>query len=127
MIYETKQTKKAAPLFKDWQESLIWSCLQGVMGTLYVDSPKRPASAMIILGDFCYLAGKPDSRFILHKPYPGMIMVPQDDAWGRLIEDCGGGKIPYEIKKVTRYAIKKEPGVFDTKKLQAAAASLPEG
>lgn len=127
MIYETKQTKKAAPLFKDWQESLIWSCLQGVMGTLYVDSPKRPASAMIILGDFCYLAGKPDSRFILHKPYPGMIMVPQDDAWSRLIEDCGGGKIPYEIKKVTRYAIKKEPGVFDTKKLQAAAASLPEG
>ncbi len=40
MIYETKQTKKAAPLFKDWQESLIWSCLQGVMGTLYVDPPK---------------------------------------------------------------------------------------
>lgn len=127
MIYETKQTEKAAPLFKDWQESLIWSCLQGVMGTLYVDSLERPACAMIILGDFCYLAGKPDSSFILHKPHPGMIMVPQDDAWGHLIEDLGGGKIPYKIKKVTRYAIKKEPGIFDKKKLQAAAASLPEG
>ena len=50
MICETKQTKKAAPLFDGWQESLIWSCLEGVMGRLYVDSVEDPASAMITLG-----------------------------------------------------------------------------
>ena len=36
MIYkiETEQMNNIAPLFGNWQESLIWSCLQGVMGEI---------------------------------------------------------------------------------------------
>ena len=38
MVFELSQTQKAAALFEGWQESLIWSALQGVMGKIYVDS-----------------------------------------------------------------------------------------
>ena len=57
MVFELKETKKAAPLFEGWQETMIWSCLQKVMGSIYVDSPENPASAMALLGDFCFFAG----------------------------------------------------------------------
>ena len=52
MIQELKETKKAASLFEGWQETMIWSCLQGVMGKIYVDSQEEPASAAAVLGDF---------------------------------------------------------------------------
>ena len=68
MIYELKEPGKAAPLFGQWQESLIWSCLQGVMGKIYVDSLEKPASALALLGDFGFFAGRPDREMVLGKP-----------------------------------------------------------
>ena len=56
MILELKEREKAAPLFMGWQETMIWSCLQGVMGHIYVDSSEEPVSAATVLGDFCFLA-----------------------------------------------------------------------
>ena len=53
MIYRLLQTEKSAPLFDEWQETMIWSCLQGIMGTIYADAPEKPASAMALLGK-CY-------------------------------------------------------------------------
>lgn len=122
-IHTTEQIQKAAPLFDGWQESLIWSCLEGVMGRLYVDSVEDPASAMITLGDFCYLAGKPDPAFFPHLPCRDVIIVPQDSCWADLIERHFGQK----ARKVTRYAIKKEPQVFDPARLTAAVDTLPAG
>ncbi|MCI8814829.1 MAG: GNAT family N-acetyltransferase [Lachnospiraceae bacterium] len=127
MIFETKQTEKAAVLFDGWQESLIWSCLQNVMGKLYVDSLESPVSAMIALGDFRFFAGKPHRELVLHqietKEGQPAILVPQNGQWAELMEVCYREK----AQKVTRYAIKKEPGIFDRANLQAAADSLPEG
>lgn len=68
MVFELSQTQKAAALFEGWQESLIWSALQGVMGKIYVDSEEKPACAMVLLGDFCFLAGKPNQELVLHQP-----------------------------------------------------------
>ena len=36
MIYELKDTSKAAVLFAGWQDSVVWSAVQGVMGKIYV-------------------------------------------------------------------------------------------
>lgn len=52
-----------------------------------------------------------------------MIMVPQNQMWAELIEDGYGRK----AKKVTRYAIKKEPDIFQEVSLQNAVSLLPEG
>lgn len=131
MIYEIKQKEKAAALFEGWKETLIWSCLQGVMGHIYGDEAEISASAMALLGDFCFLAGKPDKELVRYKPrgcaQDFVIMVPQNEAWGALIEECCGEK----AGRVLRYAIKKEPEVFNgreaQKRLRAAADRLPEG
>lgn len=120
-------TRLAEPLFNNWQESLIWSCLQGILGEIYVKDQEKILSAMAILGDFCYLAGIPDKELALYKPegFKGnfVIMVPQNKEWEKIIEEC------YQEKavKVTRYAIKKEPGIFDNEKLKKVIEDLPSG
>ena len=47
--------ERIAPLFDHWEETMIWSCLQGVMGRA-VWNESRTAAA-IISGDFGFLAG----------------------------------------------------------------------
>ena len=127
MIYELRRLEKADILFRDWQETMVWSCLQGVMGTIYVDSQEHPQTAKAQLGDFCFLAGRPDKEFVLSTPGRGghefMIMVPGDGAWADLIEECCGEN----ARRVVRYAIQKEPDVFDLERLQKLAEGLPKG
>lgn len=124
MIFEVKRSEKVEKLFERWNETMIWSCLQNVMGHLYVDCIENPSSVMAIIADFCFFAGKPNEELVLYKPeickQNFIIMVPQNEEWAVLIEKCYKGK----CKKVTRYAIKKEKDVFDIDKLQGAVDSL---
>ena len=117
---------KAEEIFGQWDETLIWSCLQGVMGEIYTNSPEDNA-AMAVLGDFAFFAGKPCERLVRFKPenckQDFIIMVPQNDDWAKLIEKCYGNK----AGKVSRYAIKKEKDVFDKERLQRMVSQLPEG
>lgn len=127
MIFKETSPEKAAFIFEGWQETLIWSCLQDIMGSIYVDSLEKPESAMALLGDFCFLAGEPNREMVQYKPKDCendfVIMVLQNEAWAEMLESCYKEK----AKKVTRYAIKKEPDIFDRVKLQKAASGLPEG
>lgn len=124
---EVKQPEKVSHLFEGWQETMIWSCLQNVMGHLYADNLEKPTGAMAVLGDFCFFAGVPDKRLVLYKPkwcrQDFIIMVPQNQTWADMIEDCYGEK----AKKVIRYAMKKEPDIFDRVALQNAVGTLPDG
>lgn len=127
MIQKIMDSRTVASLFEGWEESVIWSCLQGVMGDLYADDREHPTCAMAILGDFAYYVGTPSRELVLFKPQgyhsDFVIQVPQNQEWASLIESCYGGR----AKKVTRYAIKKEPGIFDRARLRALAGALPEG
>ena len=38
MVEKLKNTKKAKALFGDWEETLILSCMQEIMGEIYVDN-----------------------------------------------------------------------------------------
>lgn len=40
-------------VFAPWEETIIWSCLQGVMGDVYTNDEED--AAMAILGDFAFL------------------------------------------------------------------------
>ncbi|MFR5602524.1 MAG: GNAT family N-acetyltransferase, partial [Lachnospiraceae bacterium] len=51
------------PLFEGREETMIQSCFQGIMGTAWADDRRQIGCAAIILGDFCYFAGRPDLRF----------------------------------------------------------------
>ena len=121
MICELNDASKVKDLFAGMEDSLIRSCLQGVMGKVYVTDPDRPRSAMAFLADFAFYAGAPDRALVEALPADFVIMVPQSEDWARLMAAC----YP-DAARWTRYAIRRDT-VFDREKLQKLAAALPAG
>ena len=121
MIYELLDTTKAAGLFDGWQDTLIYSCLQKVMGKIFVTDVGNPQSAYAFVGCFAFYAGEPDRELVLNKPDGFVIMTPRNDAWARLIEESFPA-----ARKVTRYAIKKDTQ-FQKDVLKRFANALPAG
>ena len=124
MIRELRDRKIAENLFTGWEEGCVWSAVQGIMGDVYVTDGDKPESGAVILGDFTFFKGKPDKELVTFKPEGSkkdfMIMVPENDEWCPMIEECFGKK----AKKVTRYAIKKERDIFCREKLEQIVAGL---
>ena len=120
-VCELADTSKVEKLFEGWRETLIYSCLQKVMGKIYVTDPAAPESAMAYVGCFAFYAGVPDKTLVSNKPGDFVIMTPQNEAWAACIEEC----FP-EAEKMTRYAIKKDTK-FDVSRLQKMVERLPEG
>ncbi len=120
-----KDMSNISRLFQGWEETLIWSCLQGYMGNAWADRNEDPQSAQIITGDFCFFAGVPDLELVQNIPLyfksEYILMVPQNEEWGALIEQ----EYKDSYNKFVRYAIKKEPDVFDRKKLSSYIDKLP--
>lgn len=112
MITKLTNREAAKKLFAGWEEGCVWSAVQGIMGEVYGDDAKNPECGAVILGDFTFFTGKPSEELVTFKPEDSekdfMIMVPENDDWSRMIEECFGKK----AKKVTRYAIKKERDIF---------------
>lgn len=126
MIYKLLDGKKAEKIFAGWQETLIWSCLDGTMGAIYVDCEDNPLSAAALIGDFCFFAGETNEILIkevaLSKEF--LILVPQNAMWEALIEKvCDASR----LKKVKRFAFKKEKDGFDREYLEKIAKHLPMG
>ena len=111
--------RKATALFEGWEDALVWSCLQGHMGNIILDDNKNPTSAIIKIGDFCFFAGNPNGDLLTSVDEP-KLLIPKNQPWSKLIEDF------YEkrVNKTLRYAIKKEPGVFDVEKLTSYIKAL---
>ena len=111
--------ERLTALFDGWEETMVWSCLQGVMGRAMWN--EGVTAGLIASGDFCCLAGEPDRALLARAAGP--ILAPRTPDWHPLIEAYFG---PRAIPE-TRYAIKKEPGIFDRRRLEALAAALPAG
>ena len=45
MVYELKDTSKVQKIFANWKDTMIDSCMQQVMGKIYVTDTEKPASA----------------------------------------------------------------------------------
>lgn len=125
MITRIEDTRKVAALFEGWQETMIWSCLQKVMGSIYADDRESPTAAMAVLGDFYCFAGEPDLELVSYNPdacaRKFIIMVPQSIEWAKLIEK----RYSTTARKIIRNAMKKEPQVFDTDRLRNIVTTLP--
>lgn len=126
MVYEVENTETVKDIFGGWQETLIWSCLQKVMGKIYTTDLENIVSAMAVIGDFVFYAGNPSEELVKFKPdwyrQKFIIMVPQSEEWSALIEQTYGEK----TKSVTRYAFKKENGIIDKEKLRRAVSELTD-
>lgn len=108
----------AAPLFAGQKDTMIRSCLQGVMGSVYATADGKSAAA--VLGDFCFFAGEPDENLIL-KDYGRdyRILVPPNEGWAALVREALPLSRPH-----TRTAFRKEAD-FDKEKLQDLVDALP--
>lgn len=118
---------RVARLFDGWDETLIWSALQGLMGSVWTFGGEEPRSAIGHNGDFGFVDGEPDADLVraFDEQYDGRfyILTYRDERWAPLIAACCGER----AKPVTRYAIRKEGDVFDRERLEALARALPEG
>ena len=121
MIYELNDTNKVKHIFAGWDETLIYSCIQKVMGKIYVTDIDTPKSAVAFVGCFAFYGGEPSKELVVNKPKGFVIMTPQNEAWAKLIEEC----FP-TAKRVTRYAIKKNT-VFNIEALRNNIETLPAG
>ena len=54
MIFELDDTSKVKNIFDGWNETLIYSCIQRVMGKIYVTDIDNPKSAFAFIGSFWY-------------------------------------------------------------------------
>ena len=112
MVYKVINRKTVLSLFDGWDETLIWSCLQGIMGNIYTTDLRKPTAAMAIVGDFAFFAGAASTELVSYKPdwctQDFIIMVPQNKDWQNTIVNYYGNR----AKIVSRYATKKEPDVF---------------
>ncbi len=110
--------------YKDWDESMIWSCFQNIMGEAYVDDSSCPRSAIVYVNCFAFAGGKPNEQLVQNW-YDEMvdsfaIITARDDAWNEVFQTVGKEK----CRCVERYAIKKENDCFDPKRLQAFVEQL---
>ena len=119
-----EQMRRVARLFGDWPETIIWTCLEGTMGDIYVDDSQLPQSALALYGRqsfFGFLAGQPHRYLLKICEEKDVIMIPQTQAWSDLIEET----YPDGVYSFTRYATKKNT-VFDRGALQEMVDDLSE-
>lgn len=121
MVYELKDTAKAERLFAGWQETLITSCLQRVMGKICVTDESAPRSAFAYVGCFGFFDGEPSAELVKSVPEGFSILTPPNRPWAELIE-----VIYPEAEKTIRYAIRKDTH-FDVPALKNNLLLLPEG
>lgn len=117
---------KLQSLFKDWNETMIWSYLQGYYTkNAYTDNLQNPKSAQIIVGDFCFFAGIPNYELVKNIPTNflsnNILMVPEHRGWEEIIEQ----EWKERAERTVRYAIKKEKNIFNKKKLYSFIQQIP--
>lgn len=117
------ETREVAGLFQDWQEPMILSALQGVMGSVYGNKDSAVAAAV----DFCFYSGKPNAQLISFWPKECKrdlrLLIPKNAQWEAAIEQTLGTN----LKKVSRFCMKKTPEKFDREYLRQLMQTLPEG
>lgn len=135
--------EEAAELFAGWEETMVYSVLEGVLGAVYAVMDKGlPVSAVCIAADFAFFAGIP-SPILLTYDYgkPFLILTPRDRAW----QDCMEKTLlpehrtlpdaPWDmplagaygrVQRTIRYAIRKDT-VFDRARLIDIRDHVPVG
>ena len=118
-----------AHLFAPIADSIVLSCLHGVMGELYVDTPKDARCGVIHLGDFCFIGGDahaPTAHHLLrHLPldqHAQMLWIPCQKAWIPPLLAIWEGRIEMHA----RYAM-CPPASFDRNRLSNFVADCPAG
>lgn len=126
-VYKLKAPGTAKALFGDWQETVIWSALAGVMGTVYANGTMT--AACVVLGDFAFIASPSMDedgvqavlRHVKEEINHDLFLVAQDNALFQMCKNLLG-----RVETGTRYGFHKK-NTFDKEKLRAYVRELPVG
>ena len=125
MITRLENPAEAAPLFDSFDDTMVLSCLSGMMGGVYAVAEWPLYSAAAVLGDFAFFAGQPSEELLRFRPgaRPYVILTPQSGAWAAEIRRVFGKA----ASPRTRYAFEHDAAGFVPKDLREMAERLPEG
>ncbi|MBZ9622658.1 GNAT family N-acetyltransferase [Clostridium sp. FP2] len=128
IIYKTdiNLRKQLFSMFGNTNNTIILSCLQGHMGTAWVDNLTTPTVAQVSVGIFVFYAGNPHAKateeLLLNLPKDILVIVNTNE-WKNRIETFYKGS----IEKFQRYAFKKNPEHLNSNHIQSFLSKLPEG
>jgi GNAT superfamily N-acetyltransferase len=128
MIFEISGEKrnKLIPMFDHMNSTIILSCLQGHMGTAWVDNLEQPTVAQITVGIFVFYAGNPNSNeaveLLTNLPDYTLAIVGTAE-WKNRIEEVYKGT----FEKFQRYEFIKNPEHLDRKHIKNFLSPIPEG
>lgn len=118
--------KQLFPMFKNMNDTIILSCLQGHMGTAWVDDLINPTVAQVLVGVFVFFTGNPHANaseeLLLNLPNDILVIVNTDE-WKNRIETFYNGS----IEKFQRYSFKKNVEHLDSNHIRSFISTLPEG
>ncbi|ELP86416.1 hypothetical protein EIN_031170 [Entamoeba invadens IP1] len=123
MITLNKNRDITRNLFNNWDETPIWSCLEGTMGHICVDKIPNPKTAIAVISCLSFLAGVPNLEILeKHKndeTRKEVILIPQNEEWAKLVEKC----YSKNVIRYQRFATHKDTQ-FDKDKLRKIVSSL---
>ena len=126
-VHKLSEPQKAKALFGDWQETVIWSAVEGIMGDIYADDTLQAACA--VLGDLAFIASPSMDedavqsvlRYVKAQTDHALFLVAQDE---KLFALCV--KLLGNVQTGWRYGLGKD-NTFDAERLKAFVSELPEG
>lgn len=121
--------KRIQPFFRKQNMTLIQTYLEGHMGRGWLDDLEMPRCAAIKVGDFGFIAGDSKSKAAgkmvlrLSQGFKGswLLIIPENEAWGRIIKEC----YPNRNYEITRYTMEK-CSEFPEEQLRDNINKLPE-
>lgn len=125
---EKRQSIKA--ICEGSNEVLVRGAVEGAMGRVWVPKLENSSYCLIVAGEFAYLLGMPpkgagalDLKSQIYESAQKGFLYPQHERWEQWLEEEFEG----ELRRVTRYALKKDEHCFDAEKLDNYRKALPQG
>lgn len=112
-------------MFEDLDSTIILSCLQGHMGTAWVNDLENPTVAQIIVGIFSFYAGDPnatEAEELLYNLPEDILVIVNTDEWKKRLETVHKGA----FDKFQRYKFRKNPADLNSSYLETLLLKLPE-
>lgn len=126
---EARARDSVAPLFDGWQETMLWSALEGEMGHVWtLENGVAFRAALCECADFLFLAGELSAAERLlcawrrERAGQYIIAAAREEALNALIPKLFGG----DAKQTTRCAFRKDT-CLDTERLKQLAGQAPKG
>ncbi|RPF50309.1 GNAT family N-acetyltransferase [Aquisalibacillus elongatus] len=128
MIYkaDNKLRKKLLPMFEEFDSTVVLSCLQGHMGTAWVDDLNKPTVAQLIVGIFVFYAGNSkakESDELLYNLPDFTLAIANTEEWKEKIESVHKGY----FEKFQRFEFHKNSSHLNKADLNEYLKQIPEG